>query len=327
MIPSSALTFPASHDISRVGRELSLHPPQTLWIGYLYLHHVEAPVIRRVAAEVDPIACSVLRAVQLAPPVTTVDLNRYLGLGLSFVGLMLEDLRRQDLVERAGSHGWQLTASGARAQAGASVEHACATRCSFYFLARVGSSDPEFVPLPRGVAVPVAEPESGWIFAPETLVRCIDRDNSWKETRGFPLDILGVQRGASFQELILDRAEALRVAITQDAVAQQLIALDPHWRQLPRPLLPTTSLDFTVGTEVGLQDNTSALSAWRAWARRRGVTDREAAACGVRIDGTVLHLAATDAVRRNLRRLSLDEEGWLLLGEGLLRRAVRISMA
>jgi hypothetical protein len=73
-------------------------------------------------------------------------------------------------------------------------------------------------------------------------------------------------------------------------------------------------------------DESAARLSWMEWAKKRGCSEREASACSVRIRGATLHVVATDAVQRRLHRLALEDEGWLLVGDGLVRRALCIQL-
>jgi hypothetical protein len=67
--------------------------------------------------------------------------------------------------------------------------------------------------------------------------------------------------------------------------------------------------------------------AWLEWARKRGLAEKDAQACQVSRENNVLQVHPPAALTPRLRRLPVAQEGFLLVGDGPLRRAVRIHIA
>jgi len=166
------------------------------------------------------------------------------------------------------------------------------------------------------------------------LRQCLDQPEEWKQTRGFPADIVRVleqpahgEETSAWQRVLVDHPEqALAVLILaggaggprllgftarqegwQLHMTEPLLVLDRGWEELfPEMIVPAQDvLD----------------RAWRGWAQAHGIPETEMRVLG--LAGHRLQMQAPASAVARLRAIKGDT--WLLLGEGHLRPALQLE--
>ncbi len=105
---ASSLIYPGSKTLAGWWRQLQAHQPKALWIGYAFLHRVEASVHVVRAQPIEPLTHLVLRAVGLdqaanpAAAVSVAGLEARLRLPAAVVQRVLLDMQSGGLLTRLG---------------------------------------------------------------------------------------------------------------------------------------------------------------------------------------------------------------------------------
>jgi hypothetical protein len=309
------LAFPTGRALAGWWPRLAPLAPQSLSVGHLLLHHVEALVESERAATLDVLPALVLRALALAPALPLAELDRRLHLGRQYLARILGELAACGVAEVGAGGVWRAT--------GAPLRRATYERRTFHFR---DAPQPGFVPLRSPPCYPVPPPE-GWRFDPGRLRDCVARPHQWKEQHGFPQDVRAVltPEGApdeptAWRRVVVDRAEQLALALV--AVPGELLGLvvEPRGWVLhgERPALRMGSGWPETFPELAKGPPPEAWrAAWRAWCLGHGVSAGAAEACTLRHEGIVLWVGGL--------REAPAEEVWLLAGDGMLRTAARVE--
>jgi hypothetical protein len=165
-----------------------------------------------------------------------------------------------------------------------------------------------------------------WLFPREVLAGCLEKDETWKRAQGFPTDVLGIAPGAG---PLIDRAETLS-AVCFDEGPWAVLPFDPRtWRLTP-------GADWRIGMDQeaarGLRMVATIPTAaawqqvWTDWARQRGLSEPEVWNCQATAEAHRLLVRPPTALAERVRRLPVEEEGYVLIGEQWLRRAARIQI-
>jgi hypothetical protein len=328
------LVFPSSRVLAGWWPQLAPLAPQSLTVGHLLLHHVEALVQSERVTALDALASLVLRALALSAPLSLADLEGRLHLGRQYLGRILGGLAAGGLAEVDAGGGWRVTAAGRRAAEGGQPRRHGYERRAFHFR---DAPRPEFVPLRSPPCQPVAPPE-GWRFDPGRLRACVAQPHEWKSRRGFPDDVCAVLTPESpeeapdepptWQRVVVDRPEHL-VLVLAVVPGDELcgLAVEPRgWvLQGPEPALRMGPGWVEAFPEAAAEPPPEAWrGAWRAWCQGHGVLPGEADGCALRRDGVLLRVGAPRELAGRLR--APNGEAWLLAGEGLMRTAARVEL-
>jgi len=335
------LVFPSSRVLAGWWPQLAPLAPQTLAVGHLLLHHVEALVLSDRARPLDRFSFLILRALALTSSSTLADLDGRLHLGRQVVARVLDDLSARGLADGDALGLWRVTAAGtALVKTGGAVPPAYQRR-AFHF--RDAPQTP-FMPFDLARGQPVAPPE-GWRFDPAVLRRCVAESEEWKRGHGFPLDVREVlgpdassEELSAWQRVVVDRPEhvvLVLAVVAADGEAAQLLgfALEPRgWQLIATHPALTMGPGWTEAfPEVAHAPSPEAWrSAWRGWCQLRGVPPAEVEACTLRPKGVLLQVAAP---RELLARWPAAngapgrEVVWLLAGEGMMRTAARVELS
>jgi hypothetical protein len=319
--------------------QLTPFQPQSLWVGYLFLHHVEVPVLVRRLETLDPLAHVALHTLPLSPVMTLDQLGRRLPVGQPLLRRVLADLTARGLAEAAGVAQWRVTAQGQHVARTGQREYDVFQRRGFYFVDQLAGRPPAFLALDQAPGRPWDAP-AAWSFSPAVLRDHLARSPEWKERHRFPPEVrhaLTLDEAwpgtEPWQRVLLDRAEQLAVALAGGA-AWQGFALDPATWELTRtgPVFqwdsPQTAAEV-LGDGLDEPGPDAWRAAWHAWCRARNISATEVAACRLVRHGTSLQVIAPAVLWERLRLPAGQvppAEGWLLAGDGLLRCAARLEV-
>lgn len=315
-----------------------------MWIGHLLMHHVEASVRVLQAEVLEPISAAVLRALRVFGPATSSGLDRPLGLGTSFVQRLLAGLAADSLADQVSPDTWRITPKGEETvQSGFGVRTVDQRRV-FHFLHAHCQQAGNFLPLAQCHGVPC--PMSGtWTFSASLLRECIEQSSEWKRQHQFPEDVQallafgeGNPENQHWHHVILDSAERISVGLAlihppHTDPQWWAYALDPvRWTRTHND--PVFKLDTVTTSETfgdlfhGPEDHAWDM-AWRTWCETFGISAERAAAFEVVQRDTTFQVQVPQQTLEYLRCLGLeaiDRQRWLLVGGGLLRRAVNLEL-
>jgi hypothetical protein len=332
------LVFPSSRVLAGWWPQLASLAPQSLTVGHLLLHHVEALVLSERTSKLDAFTTLVLRALMLAPPRRVAELEGFLHLGPQVVGGVLRELAHAGLAEADAAGAWRLTAAGRQAQAAGRLSRPGHERRAFHF--RDGER-PGFVPLPPGPCHTILTPD-GWRFDYGRLNDCVGRPPEWKRRHGFPEDVRAVLTAdepgepPAWRRVIVDQAEhlVLTLVVSAEGGGGQLygFAVEPRgWtleRQRPRLRLGPGWAE--VFPEAAADPPPEAWrGAWRTWCQGHGLAPGEADACTLGREGVLLRVRGPREVLGRLpspNGAAPREDVWLLAGEGHVRTAARVDL-
>jgi hypothetical protein len=359
MIAASSLAFPGSRTLAGWWRQLLPRQPCAMWVGYLFVHRLEALALARRPKEVDRYSHLILEALDLyrraplngeasTPQDPLQSLDERLHLGRQVVLQSLRGLEAEGLVERSPPSGWQLTSRGQQGLTHRAYPALVLERRAFSFLERLEDNGsrrlpPHFVNLREWPGVPWAA-DTDHPFDVNLLLACPKQADAWKQTYGFPSDVeaLAVPGAAlegaagipDWQRVVLDRPERLLAAVIVTAeeppCLQIFAARQEGWTLHADEALATVERDWLELLPV-LADfpMTAWQQAWRAWGQQRGLPAAAAENCRLIIESECLKVESEPLLEhlRGTRHEVLKGDTWLLAGEGLLRPAARIVVA
>jgi hypothetical protein len=203
MSGAPSLAFPGSRKLAGWWRQLAPLKPQSLWVGHLLLHHVEALVRFALPCSLDGFTLFLLRALALeeGEPVSPgaegrgslSRLESRLHVGRPVLRQALEELEREGLVQTGAEERRTLTAQGHEALRQRAYPRAEHERRAFHFLdrregPRDAASSFYFLSLRNATGIVWPEVE-GMDFDARVLQTCIGQPLEWKKQHGFPLDV------------------------------------------------------------------------------------------------------------------------------------------
>src|SRR5436190_23906034 len=118
MNASASLTFPGGRSLAAWWRLLAARSPLALWVGYLFLHRVEALVHLHLAGHVEALARALLHAVSLENGTALPVLPRLQGrlhLEAALLRRLLGALAGEGLLAQPAAGTWRLTPAGRQA--------------------------------------------------------------------------------------------------------------------------------------------------------------------------------------------------------------------
>ncbi len=355
MTSASSLAFPGSRTLATWWRQLAPFGPKNLWVGYLFVHRLEAPALWSVSLPLDPLLEIVLQALDLEtmPPADTRigedevcrRLDRRLHLGVPVVRRLLRDLAQLLLVEAPAGASWGLTPKGRLALKDRKIVVPQEKRSVFTFVEKVDAegrrqAPPHFLNLRETPGVPW-QVEADAPFDVSWLTSCLDQPPEWKAVFGFPSEVLAFPQTTPppaglpppWDRVIVDHSERLLVALVLRSAEPALLgfAIRPEgWLlQTAEPLLclPAAARAFS----PDLADAADLLwkQAWRDWCRPRMLAEAEVDACRLTFLGDRLRIEAPASLVRRLQAGKSDivkGEAWLLAGANHLRPAARLEL-
>ncbi len=326
---AASLISPGSKTLAGWWRQLATLKPHGLWVGYAYVHRIEAPVEVVRSQPVDPLVLLILQALDIAP---ADELDRWLCMPAAVLGGMLLAIQREGMIERIDSNRWMITERGRTAMANRCVPIRSTERQHFSFMERLDNAGNRSGP---PIFLPIAEcPRTNWLvddahrFDAGALQACINEPSAWKDLRGFSREIerLGCDAGdGEWRHVIVDRPE--RVLLTLVTTADELLAFGVKadgWQlneRTPALRLPLAVLsDFTdLVTEPA---ESVWRDAWRTWSKQRNLPANEIEACAVTFAAPRIEIVAPPRLVQRLQAANSDllkGEGWLIVGEGFIR--------
>src|SRR5207249_2985812 len=110
----SSLIFPSGRTLAGWWRLLAPQRPLALWVGYLFLHRLEALVSLHLPGPVDFLTRSLLHALSLEAPALALlpRLQARLHLEPALLRRLLAVLVGEGLVAQPAEASWQLTPAG-----------------------------------------------------------------------------------------------------------------------------------------------------------------------------------------------------------------------
>jgi hypothetical protein len=355
MTSASSLAYPGSRTLATWWRQLAPLRPQGLWVGYLFLHHVEALARWREPRALEPLLLLVLEAIALEQqePVPTGPLCRRLEQRLSLTGpvvcRLVRSLAQGRLLmsQNAGSsqeQNWRLTEEGLAALRLRQVWINLEQRATFPFLERL-KPDGQRLAAPHYVRIDETGSAS-WAserhpFDISLLPACVEQGPVWKKTFGFPFEVTAFGDHApapdargGWDNVVVDRTERLLAALVQGPPPEEkLVAfgVKPEGWGL-QTSKAIAHLPAAAGAIFWGPDDTLDLlrRAWLSWCAVRNVPPGQAEACSFALLHERLIVSAPEPLIQFLRLGRSDifkGDAWLLVGEGYLRQAVRLELA
>ena len=349
MEPASTLAFPGSRALAGWWRQLQPHQPRRLWVGYLYVHRVEAPVTRARLQPVDRLARLVLQAIALDSGATAngaahvpTRLASRLPIPEPALRQVLAELAAQGLVAHDGPAGWALTERGGQAARDGAFQEPRQERYVFPFVERPGPAGqrvqpPHYFPLAEAPAAPWA-PGDAWRFDSVALRAAFDQADEWKRRFAFPADVTAPepaepQYADAWRHVICDRPERLFVALGLGSDPPDLLAFAAQaegWSLHDRtPVLRAPATSAEALPELRDMPLAAWQQAWAAWCRQRSLPQAEADVCRLEPDGARLIVHAPGRLLRKLeaaRSDALRGETALLAGDGYLRALALVEL-
>lgn len=343
---ASSLSFPGSRTLAQWWRRLQPHRPRALWVGYWYLHRVEAPFISHRHVPLEPLARLLLQALALEQPEACCgrgECLRRLQARLHVPGAVLQQMLRgleHDALVAGDAHGWSATEHGRAASEHDECVQKLTERRIVPFAERPDAEGrrllpPHFLPVAECAAVPwmVGDEER---FDPALLAECLAQPVRWKEAIGFPADAVrlddGAEPDAEGRGVIVDRPERAFLAVTLTDADELLgfAATPTGWELADEPALrlPATARSAWPALAEA-PDEADLAEAWAVWCRQRSVPPAETAACRLRWAGGHLDVMAPPRLEQRLRDARSDVfkgEAWLLLGAAHVRPAAALRL-
>lgn len=353
MTSASSLAFPGSRTLATWWRQLAPFQPQTLHVGYLFLHRLEALGCWLQPQPLDPLLLLVLEALLLnqgTPPPSTPfyeRLHERLHLDVPILRRLVRALADAQMVEvhavdSAPEPTWKLTDQGREALQTRSVWTRQWQRGVFPFVEQLDPTGQRLAP-PHFTPIQDA-PSSSWhvedplAFDVAWLHQCLAQPVGWKHTFHFPLDLATLAAPAdanAWQNVVLDRAERLLVVLCQGpGPAHDLLGFGVRpegWLlHTAEPILRLPAAARIIARELnqpaGLELWTGA---WQAWCQLRTVPAAFVAECVLAREGERLRIAAPEGLVQYLLAGKSDVfkgETWVLAGDGYLREAARLEV-
>jgi hypothetical protein len=350
MSGAAALAFPGSRTLASWWRQLAPYQPLRLWVGHLIVHRVEALALVRKPQTVDALNGLLLGALDLAQKRgrrdgqdLVGDVDAQLGLGRSLVVQALRRLEADGLVAN-GAAGWSLTPRGQEARHGQYAAWLWERR-TFCFAEREDRAGHAAALLHFLSLHPLTaawSPSEAKAFDPGCLRDAARRSDEWKTRFGFPPDVADIVTDPrdpppaashlippyEWQCVPVDRPARGLVVLSEDAGGSLLgfAARQQGWHLSAEAPIFRIAAGREVFPTLPEPTREQGQAACRAWGQQKGLGDATGGAVEVDPAHGRMLLKSVDlpeAVRKELRK----GETWLLIGEGLLRAAVRLELS
>jgi hypothetical protein len=321
---------------------LQLHQPQALWVGYEFVHRIEAPVYVQTVQPLEPLFGMLLRAIALEPggdAVAVGPLHRRLQVPAVIVQRVLVNMQEAGLLTRCEADAWQITDLGQHALRTNQVPLRLCERRVLPFvecLDAVGQrmAPPLFLPLADCVGVPwqVEPPHS---FEASILRACIAQPSATKQARGFPGEIEALADDASNEvpPVLVDRPQRvlLVLILTPKEVLGFSVKVDGWTLNEREPVLrlPLAARALWADLREDVPLLTAWQDAWRSWCRQRQLPTNEVDACTLSYRAPRLEVQAPPRLVQRLQAAKSDlfkGEAWLLVGDGYVRPAALLAI-
>jgi hypothetical protein len=191
----------------------------------------------------------------------------------------------------------------------------------------------QFLPLRADLGTPW-RPRGDWHFDRALLDACVRQSSTWKEAHGFPADILGWETSdallpgiADWQTVIVDTPLQLTAAVVVASRAEvrgYAASNDAETLDLSQPAFALACDAPEAFPELGSLSKEAMARAWADWCKERGISEANAAECRCALEGTTLRVSAEPSLAERLQ--PAEDEAWMLVGEGEVRRLVRVAV-
>jgi hypothetical protein len=349
MTGASSLAFPGSRTLAGWWRQFTVHQPEFFWVGYLFLHHIEALASSTKVQVLDRLSVLVLQAVALessrqenvpTPGSLLGRLEKRLHLHRQVIVQLLRGLTTEGLLTAQAADSWALTDLGKQSLPKGEYPRERWERRVFPFVERQDPSgarmSPHCLPVPAGRGVPW-HPGDDSAFDVDLLQEAVKQSDAWKQRYGFPRDVHNISSFSSasrepvaWQHVVLDHPERLLVALVRSSTgllgfaarqegwalhsAEPLFSLQSGWESV----FPTFERDLS----------TTALSAaWYSWCKTRGLETTSDTI--FELVGPRLRVRVSQTTLKGWKARPADlfkGDTWLLLGDGLVRPAVLLDV-
>lgn len=360
MTSASSLAFPGSRTLATWWRQLAPVAPQQLWVGYLFLHRLEALALCLETQPLDPLLHLALEALALETtacqgPAPSHDelcrrLQERLPLDQGVIRRLVRTLAQMQLLQGAEGQPWALTELGKQALLTRQLTCRRPCRKVFAFVEQLDPLGSRIAP-PHYLAIHDVpghpwQVEEDCAFDTSWLLSSVRQPDDWKTSFGFPAEIrdLSVPSPAAltWDKVIFDRTERLLVvfALTEaspPASSGKLLgfAVRPEgWvLQSAAPIVRLPAAARAFSRELAHDPSTEIWKqAWLAWCQARLLPAAEADSCRLSYLGARLRVEAPEPLfqrvqtgKSDMLRDVLKGEAWLLAGEGYLRAAARME--
>jgi hypothetical protein len=348
---ASSLIYPGGRTLAGWWRQLAPLQPVGLWIGYAFLHRVEAAVVRHVEQPIDPFAHLVLQALALeetgaanhVPGVPSSRVQERLHLPVAMVQRVLATLSDDGLLTRPAAERWQLSERGREALVKQTFPVRQQARGVFPFLERVDAAGqrvgaPQFLPIAECAGTPW-QVDEGHRFDMALLQTCLTQSAEWKRSVAFPLDVEALAEDGSleaWQQVVVDRPERVMLALVLvnaqgTREVQGFAAKVDGWTLFDRaPVLRVPAPAAALWPEQANEPPMTVWQdAWRNWCRQRQLPTNEVEVCALKHIAPRLEVQAPPRLVQRLQAAKSDlfkGEAWLLVGDGFLRTAVQLTI-
>lgn len=338
MDSASSLAYPGSRVLAGWWRQLQPHQPVGLWVGYLFVHRVEALAECVEPRAMDALSLHILRA--LAIDAGEAGLPARLHLPRPAVRQLLAGLREHALVQRDEAGGWRLSELGRNVLRDGADLTPRRERRMFTYVERLASAGrrlaaPHYLHLREcpGLPWPVDDAHR---FDVALLYESLHQLHEWKARHEFPAGVRAIVAAgaldAAWEQVIVNRPERVPIALVTrptDRAVLGFAAQVEGWKLLDEaPVLQLAEGARDVLPELAMAP-TVWQDAWRLWCRQRSLPLSEADACRLGFDGIHLDVHAPESFVQRLRAAKselLQEECGLLAGDGYLRAAALVRL-
>ncbi len=326
-------SLPGSRAMLGWWRDLSDWQPRRLWLAHLPLYRVEVlveVVVTSPVAELSQALLSLLARTEAASDLPSLAGELRADPGL--LQLLVTDLQNAGLL-RHESQASQITSlQGLSPSPPADRANSLRERRSFTFVA---DNPPLYLPLAPAVANPVPQ-TGGAMFDLAMLESCVNQSVEWKETHGFPREVMRIIRPKAMPEdwrsVPLLRAEQVLLVLVEGGKHGEVFGFParPDGWTLGRDAVLTVPGGVAVLSPLLCDlDAVAWRQSWQGWCHQRNIPAGEAESCQLEQIGHRLVVRAPARLLerlRNARSDALKGEAWLLAGSGAVREIARIDL-
>jgi hypothetical protein len=348
MDSASSLAYPGSRVLAGWWRQLQPHQPVGLWVGYLFVHRVEALAECVEPRAIDALALHILRALAIDPgeagrrELVPDSLPGRLHLPRPAVRQLLAGLQEQDLVQRDEPGFWRLSERGRSVVRDGADLAPRRERRVFTYVERLASAGrrvatPHYLDLLDCPGLPWTV-DDAHRFDVALLHESLAQSPEWKARHEFPAGVRAIvaagadEPDAAWEQVIVNRPERVPIALTTRGTDRAVLGFAARvegWKLLDEaPVLHLAEAARSVVPELAMAP-TAWQDAWRLWCRQRSLPLSEADACRLSFDGIYLDVHAPESFVQRLRVARselLQEECGLLAGDGYLRAAALLRL-
>jgi DNA-binding MarR family transcriptional regulator len=341
---ASSLIYPGSRTLAGWWRQLHAYQPQAFWIGYSFLHRVEAHVNVVRAQPVEPLTHLVLQALALeqTQSVSLADLQARLRLPIAVVQRVLVGMEREGLLSRSPPDRWQVTERGNEALRCRHVPMHVQERRVFPFLECLDASGlrlgpPRFLPVAECAGAPWLV-DAAHQFDVTWLPASIGQSIEWKKACGFPAEVESLADSTAseaWQHVIVDRPERVLfvLILSKTAGSSELLGfavkVDGWTLYDQMPVLRVPESARTALPELVSPAAEVWQEAWRSWCRQRQLPMNEVEICVLAYHSPRLEVQPPPRLLQRLHAAKSDlfkGDAWLLVGEGYVRTAAQLAV-